>query len=130
MESSREYFDAVSQGVNLNKLYKLEETLCDNRNSLFSLVLLKITDPDFLTLNGESEFHIRYCYLLQVWSNKGQLYYERKMVQKPCMMNIIGKVVIFKEETESNNIFIVKLRSTKHPSLFKFTLPSSFFGDR
>lgn len=130
LSNSKDYFEHLSFDINLNKLYKLEETLSNNKNSAFSLVLLRIVDPELIELNGKNKKGQLFKYLLQVWSQKGYLYYERKMAEKPCMMNIIGKVVIFKEDAEDNDVYVVKLRMQKHASLFKFTLPACCFGDR
>lgn len=61
---------------------------------------------------------------MQVWSKEGVLHFERKLTKKPAQWSLMGKSLIFKEDVDSDHIYIVKLRRFKKCTLFRFTMPS------
>ena len=66
--------DDVMYSVPLNKLYRIMASCQYNEDSKFCPVLIEITDPIILKKNNEMR------YLLQVWSRKGDLLFERRLV--------------------------------------------------
>ena len=58
-----------------------------------------------------------------MWTNNGVLYYERKLKQEPVYWTISGKVLLFKEEEDSDKLFAVKLLINESALLFEIKLP-------
>jgi hypothetical protein len=63
--------------------------------------------------------------LLQVWSDQGVLFYERKLVNKPYAFFMVGKVLILKEEASSDDVYVVKCSLKHSPTLFRVVIPLS-----
>ena len=87
-------------------------------------MLVKIVDKDILQKNDNFPF------LLQVWSIKGEMIFEKRMMKPPENWNISGNKLIYMEENNSNKIFLVKLFLDSEPVLFVFELPEGISGDK
>ena len=51
--------------------------------------------------------------------------FEKSLSKPPANWNICGSRLIFQEEANSNDIWLVKLYEEQRPILYKFTLPAS-----
>ena len=87
-------------------------------------MLVKIIDEYILEKNEGHPF------LLQVWSIKGEMIFEKRMMKPPENWNISGDKLIYMEENNSNKIFLVKLFLHSEPVLFEFELPAGISGDK
>ena len=56
--------------------------------------------------------------------------YEKRMMKPPENWNISGNILIYKEENNSNKIFLVKLFLDSEPVLFEFELPEGLSSDK
>ena len=87
-------------------------------------MLVKIIDKYILEENEDHPF------LLQVWSIKGEMIYEKRMAKPPENWNINGNKLIYMEDNNSNKIFLVKLFLDREPVLFVFEVPEGISGDK
>ena len=69
-------------------------------------------------------------YLLQVWTKKGEMVFEKALQQPVCNWNISGNVFLFQEKTDSSDIFLLRLYKDQQAVLFKFKLPPNIFEGR
>ena len=122
--SAKEYMRKVMYQVPLNKLYKVIASCQYEEEAKFCPVLVKIVDKYILKKNGNHPF------LLQVWSIKGEMIFEKRMMKPPENWNISGNKLIYMEENNSNKIFLVKLFLDSEPVLFVFELPEGISGDK
>ena len=104
--------------VPLDKLYKVIASCQYTENSDFCPVLVKIVDKQILEHNQGLP------YLLQVWTNRGQMVFERSLMQPISNWNISHDKFCFQEDRESNEIYVIQLFLDKQPQIFKFILPS------
>jgi len=109
--------NAVMYSVPLDKLYEVMFSCQYNEDSEYCPIILKIIDDDIKRNNGGLE------YLLQVWSSKGDLLFERPLEKPISNWNISKDKFIFQETRESPIIYIVRLFLDKEPHLHKFKLP-------
>lgn len=86
-------------------------------NSVFCPVLLRIKNEKIKAQNGGLE------YLLQVWSNRGMLVYEKQLSDRPSDWNISTDKFVFMEQGIPDKVSVVKLELCKRPTLFEFSLP-------
>jgi len=114
----------VMYSVPLDKLYRIISSCEYNEKGVFCPVIVEIIDEEILKLNDG------YKYLLQVWSSKGEMVFEKSM-RKPCSnYNISGDKFVFQEETNSSEVYLVKLHLEEKPFVFKFTLPTHVTENR
>lgn len=124
IERSKDYLEHLSFQVNLDRLYVLEDTCKYNKNSCFAPILLRIVDEELLNLeSNKNKDGVPYKYLLQIWSNTGVLFFERKMVKRPAQWSMSSKIFLLKEDGASDVIYAVKLRLNKHATLFQIAIP-------
>ena len=107
----------VSYQVPLNSLYKVVSSCMYEEDGNFCPVLIKIIDPEILRENKNKP------YLLQVWTKYGQMVYEKSLDKPVANWNISEKMLVYLEDTHSQEINVVKLFLDKQPVLFKFRLP-------
>ena len=67
--------------------------------------------------------------MLQVWTIKGVMVFEKPMDMPVANWNICGNKLVFMEDIASTDIYLVKLFLDKEPVVFKFKLPSSTSGN-
>ena len=87
----------------LNELYVIMASCNYFDNQVFCPVLIRMVDPTILELNFPNQ------YLLQVWSNKGEMVFERAMVKPVVNWNIVEDKFLFQEEAGKPEIFMVRL---------------------
>jgi hypothetical protein len=122
--SAKKFMKKVMYKVPLDKLYRIISSCQYDSKGVFCPVIVEIIDEQILTLNDG------YKYLLQVWSDKGEMVFERAL-RKPCSnYNISGDHFVFQEETNSSDVYLVKLHLDEKPFVFKFTLPTHVTEDR
>lgn len=114
----------VMYQVPLYKLYKVVASCQFEEDAEFCPVLVKIIDETILRKNKDMPF------LLQVWTNKGEMVFERPLLEPPANWNISGNKLVYLEETNSNDIYLVKLFMNKRPVLFKFSLPEGVNNEK
>ena len=107
----------VEYAVPLKKLYKVVASCLFEEGAKFCPVLIKIENEDIKEKSGGSEF------LLQVWTDTGEMVFERPLEQPPANWNISGNKLVYLEETNAKVIHIVKLFVDKQPILFELILP-------
>ena len=109
----------VQYKVPLDDLYKVVASCNYLHGAKFCPVLVKIMHKDI----------VKECdgirWLLQVWTDKGDMIFERPMKNPVANWNITDNKFVFLEETHSTEIYLVKLFLDKQPVLFKFILPQS-----
>ena len=89
--------------VPLNKLYKIMASCQYNENAEFCPVLIEVIDKKILEQDPE------HPYLLQVWSNRGDMLFERGLKKPISNWNISRDKFIFQECARSPIIYLVKL---------------------
>ena len=108
----------VMYSVPLKKLYKVVASCNYNEKADFCPVLLEVMDRTILQNNNGCAF------LLQVWTRKGDMVFERALDQPCCNWNIADDKFMYQETPESPEIYLVRLFIDKKAIVFKFTLPS------
>ena len=111
--------DKIAYHVPLDKLYEIIASCLFEEGVKFCPVLIKINDEEIKKQSGGKTF------LLQVWTEAGEMVFERPMETPLTNWNIAGDKLIFMEDKNAREIFIVKLFTNKQPILFKFTLPEN-----
>ena len=61
--------------------------------------------------------------MLQVWTDEGELIFERALHKPVSNWNISEEKFIFQEDKDSEDIYVVRLFKKRQPLLFKITLP-------
>ena len=69
-------------------------------------------------------------YLLQVWSNKGEMLFEKPLMKPVVNWNISKDRLMFIEEIDSTTFYLVKLFPDEQPIIYRFWLPSSIHNAR
>ena len=113
----------VSYQVPLNSLYKVLASCMYEEDGNFCPVLVKIIDPTILKENKNKP------YLLQVWTRSGDMVYEKALDKPVANWNISEKMLVYLEDTHSQEINVVKLLLDKEPVLFKVRLPAGLTKD-
>ena len=113
----KEYMAKIFYTVKISQLYEVVDSCVYDMKSVFCPVLLRIKNEKIKQENGGLE------YLLQVWSNRGMLVYEKQLSKRPSDWNISTDKFVFMEEDAPNKVSVVKLELYKRPTLFEFTLP-------
>ena len=116
-KSAKDFMRNVMYSVPLNKLYKVVASCNYNEKADFCPVLLEVKDKSILQHNHRCPF------LLQVWTRKGEMVFERALKQPCCNWNIAGDKFMYQETPESACIYLVLLFMDKKAVIFKFTLP-------
>ena len=82
-------------------------------------MLVKIIDKTILLKNSNLP------YLLQVWTIKGEMVFERSLSKPISNWNITSDYFVFQEHCESPTIFVVRLfeKDERTPLVFEFNLP-------
>ena len=88
-KTSKDFMKRVMYSVPLNKLYKIMASCQFSDDADFCPVLVKIVDKTILQTNDGFEF------LLQVWTKKGDMVFERPLNMPICNWNISGDKFIF-----------------------------------
>ena len=115
--TAREYMQKIAYHVQLDQLYEFHSSCLFEEGAQFCPVLIKIIDPAILAENQGKPF------LLQVWTEKGEMIFEKPLLKPPANWNISGDTLLFLEETNAKEIMMVKLFLDKKPVLAKFSLP-------
>ena len=110
--TSSSFMKDVMFKVPLHELYNVIASCNYNANNYFCPVLVRIIDEMTLIKNEN------YPYLLQVWTQKGEMVFERKLREPVSNWNISGDKLIFQEKHDSSTIWVVKLFREKSPVLF------------
>ena len=73
-------------------------------------------------------------YLLQVWTNKGEMIFEKPLQKSVANWNISDNIFVFQETRDSEHVFVVKLcdddkdgqpcEPYKTPMIYRFSSPS------
>ena len=104
--------------VELHKLYEVMASSQYTEDSDFCPVMVKISNEDIIAENGGRQ------YLLQVWSIKGELVFEKPMEKPVTSWNVSRNKLLFQEDDDNPNlVYLVKLFIDKPPVAFKFYLP-------
>ena len=114
----------VMYSVPLDKLYKVVASCQYNDNGEFCPVLCKIIDPTVLKNNKGME------YLLQVWSSRGDMVFEKPLREPISNWNISGDKFLFQENHTSTSVFVVRLFMDRPAIIFKFNLPEDVHKNR
>ena len=110
--------------IPLDKLYKVIASCQYNEKAEYCPVLVKIIDPTILMKNNQFPF------LLQVWTLKGEMVFERPLRKPISNWNISYDKFVFQENRESSTIFVVRLFMDQSPVVFKFNLPEKVVKNR
>ena len=89
--------------VPLDKLYKILASCQFRQDAEFCPVLIQIMDEQIRKIRDKFE------YLLQVWTDEGELVYERTLHKPISNWNISGNKLVFQEDKDSEDIYLVKL---------------------
>ena len=81
--------------------------------------MVKINDKTIKEKNGGLP------YLIQVWTLKGELVYEKPLKKPLANWNISDDRFMFLEDTYSTSVWLVKLFEDKAPVIYRFELPES-----
>ena len=114
----------VMYSVPLNKLYKIMASCQFNEDALYCPVLVEIVDETIQKVNDYRR------YLVQVWTKKGDMIFEKPLNLPICNWNISGDKFIFQEESNKAEIYLVKLSLDKPSYLFKFKMASHVIKNR
>jgi hypothetical protein len=109
--------------VPLDELYKVIDSCVFDPINVFCPVLLQIKDPQILEENDRKE------YLLQVWSNRGEMIFERALEKPISNWNISTDKFLFQEADKPSTIFLLKLELEKRSTLFELQIPQADFDD-
>ena len=101
--SAKDYMRSVMYTVPLSELYKVVASCNYNEENEFCPVLVRIVDKQILALNDGLEF------LLQVWTNKGDMVFEKPLETPVVNWNIKKNKFLFQEHTDSCEIYLVQL---------------------
>ena len=115
--NAKDYMQQVSYSVPIDKLYQVIDSCNFSTDLDFCPVMLKIVDDKIIEENGGK------AYLMQVWTNKGELAYERKLDRPVENWNISTDKLLFHEREDSDYIYVVKLREREVSTLFELKLP-------
>ena len=107
----------------LHKLYKPLGSCQFNSHGKFCPVSVKINDETIKENNGGL------AYLIQVWTLKGELVYEKPLKRPVANWNMKDDRFMFQEKYNSTDVWLVKLYEDKAPVIYKFELPESVVAD-
>jgi hypothetical protein len=111
-KTTTEYMGKVMDTVPLTELYKVEASCNYHEQNEFCPVLVKIMDETILGFNKNLPF------LLQVWSNKGEMVFEKALKTPIINWNIVKDKFLFQEQTHSEIIYLVKLSTIRQATVF------------
>ena len=103
MRESKDYIDKVMFKVPLSKLYKVIASCQFNEKGYFCPVLVQIMDSEVRREHANME------YLLQVWTRKGEMVFEKPLAQRVHSWNISNNKFIFQEQKDSKDIYVIRL---------------------
>ena len=104
--------------VPLSRLYQIMASCQYDEGAKFCPVLVKINDDDIQANNNGCGF------LLQVWTLKGEMIYEKPLDKPISNWNISEDTLLFTEEVDSTDVWLIKLFEDKQPIVYRFTLPN------
>ena len=110
--------------VPLNELYEVLSSCQYNEESDFCPILVRIVDDEICKNNNN------FRYLLQVWTKKGDMVFEKPLRKPISNWNISNDKFVFQESIDDPVIYIVKLFLDAEPFLFKFKLPDKVVKNR
>ena len=122
--STKEFMQGVRYTIPLNELYEVQASCTYDEDANYCPVLVKIIDATILVNNSNKP------YLLQVWTKHGDMVFERSLMKPPCNWNVSNDKFLFQEESDSPEIFVVRMFLDKPPNFFKFTFPLKATTDR
>ena len=113
----------VSYLVPIKELYEVVASCNFSTELEFCPVILRINDENIIRKNNDKEF------LMQVWTKKGELAFEKKLDKPVHNWNISTDKLLFHETEDSDTIHVVKLRSQSTSTLYELKLPPGTFED-
>ena len=113
----------VSYLVPIKDLYEVVASCNFSTELDFCPVILRINDENIIEKNGGKAF------LMQVWTRKGELAFERKLDKPVDNWNISTDKLLFHETEDSDTLHVVKLRSQNTSTLWELKLPPGTFED-
>ena len=114
IEKARDYTDKLTYNIPLSELYKVCASCHDTERQDFCAVLIQIVDDRIFEINGKKR------YLLQIWSKKGDMVFERSLLKPVCNWAIDKDKFLFQEEPDSREIYLVCLFIERAPFIYKF----------
>ena len=119
LDSESSYLSALQKLVPLKDLYDLEASCNYNQTNSWCPVLLKVGE----VLQKKFPDELKNPYLLQVWSNLGELVFERSLSNSVMSWGIFGDTFIFQEKNQpSNRVFLLRCRQGQSAVLFEIDL--------
>ena len=109
--------------VPLYELYEVMASCQYHENATFCPVLLRINDRKILEYNDKMPF------LLQIWTVNGEMVFEKSLKKPVANWNISDNKLVYMEENNSKEVFLVKVFVDKEPVIFKFNLPANLITD-
>ena len=117
-KTAKEFLSQVMYDVELFKLYEVMASSQYTEDSEFCPVMVKINNEDIIAENSGLQ------YLLQVWSIRGELVFEKPLDKPVTSWNVSRNKLLFQEDDNNPNlVYLVKLFIDKLPVVFKFYLP-------
>ena len=113
----------VSYLVPIKDLYEVVASCNFSTELDFCPVILRINDENIIEKNGGKAF------LMQVWTRKGELAFERKLDKPVDNWNISTDKLLFHETEDSDTLHVVKLRSQNTSTMWELKLPPGTFED-
>lgn len=114
--------EAVKYTVPLCELYKLMASCNFSMYNNYCPVLLKIMDTEIQIHNGRKK------YLLQVWSIKGELVFERALHSPIVNWNIMDDVFLFQQTLGEEVLTLVRLYPDRQAQVYEIVMPQSAFA--
>ena len=122
-KNAKEYMKQVSYEVPVKQLYEVVASCNFSTELEFCPVITRIRDDGIIAKNGGKAF------LMQVWTKKGELAFERKLDKPVDNWNISTDKLLFHETEDSDTIHVVKLRAQSTSTLYELKLPAGTFED-
>ena len=88
-KSAKDYLKEVMFKVEVSQLYEVVDSCVYDPNNVFCPVLLEIKNQEIIAKNDGKQ------YLLQVWSNRGEMIFERQLDAKVTNWNISTDKFLF-----------------------------------
>ena len=116
--SAKDLMQKVMYQVPLSRLYSILASCQYDSGSEFCPVLVKINDETIKQNNGGCAF------LLQVWTIRGDMIFEKPLEKPVSNWNISDNILLFLEEINSTDVWMVKLFMDRPALLYKFVIPN------
>ena len=112
--------------VPLCELYKVFASCNYNSSNKFCPVLLEIIDEQVKRYQDPTGDR---AWLLQVWSDKGVMLYEKALCAPVCNWNIHGDTFVFQEAPTSHQITVVRFSEDAQAKVFTLDLPDRIMSN-